>query len=163
PDDPLVAEPAPLPVEGLEHRSLSAVLETVNSNLKSAGQRHPENGVIPAGGVNTLGEVMDGDWYANRQRARRETIAELQRGSGNDRPPASSAPWQALIVKPFGVNPGILVADANHELYILRFDPLGHEGLSTGAQMVSAQFFHALGYHVGENYIVRFGRQQLVA
>src|SRR5262245_11803976 len=94
PDDPLIAEPTPLPVAGLQHRALSAVLETVSSNLKSPGQRHPSNGVIPADGMNTLGEVMDGDWYVNRHSTHRMTIAELQRGSGNDRPPDATAPWQ---------------------------------------------------------------------
>ena len=163
PDDPLMAEPAPLPVANLQHRALSAVLETVNSNLRTDGQRHPPNGVIPADGVNTLGEVMDGDWYVNRHAARRMTLAELQRGGANGVPPAMNAPWQVLIVKPFGVNPGILIADAKNDLYILRFDLQGFEGLATGAQMVTSHFFYALGYHVGENYIVRFDRSRLVA
>jgi hypothetical protein len=66
PDDPLRAEPAPLPVADLEPRALSDVLERVNNTFKKTGQRHPANGVIPAGGVNSLGEVMDGDWYVNR-------------------------------------------------------------------------------------------------
>jgi len=162
-DDPLVAEPAPLPVTGLQHRALSAVLETVNSNLRSRGQRHPAGGVIPADGVNSLGEVMDGDWYVNRHASHRMTIAELQRGSGTDRAPDASKPWQVLIVKPFGVNPGILIADAKNDLYILRFDLRGHLGLETGAQMVTSHFFHALGYYVGENYIVGFDRSRLVA
>jgi hypothetical protein len=163
PDDPLVAEPAPRPVAAPQRRALSAVLETIHSNLKSDGQRHPATGVIPAGGVNTLGEVMDGDWYVNRNPEHRMTIAELQRGRGNEHPPAVDAPWQILIVKRFGVNPGILIADSKNDLYILRFDPRGHEGLATGAQMVSSRFFYALGYYVGENYLVRFDRSRLVA
>ena len=115
------------------------------------------------GRVNTLGEVIDGDWYVNRHANHRMTTAELQRGHGNDHPPLASAPWQVLIVKPFGVNPGLLIADAKNDLYIMRFDLRDHEGLATGAQMVTSQFFYALGYHVGENYIVRFDRSRLVA
>src|SRR5262245_35693747 len=163
PDDPLSAEPAPLPVAGPERRGLSAVLEMVNNTFKSTGQRQPSNGVIPARSVNTLGEVMDGDWYVNRQVARRMTIAELQRGAGKDRPPATSAPWQVLVVKPFGVNSGLVVADAKNDLYLMRFDPRGYEGLATGAQMVASRFLYALGYHVVDDYLVRFGRNQLVA
>jgi hypothetical protein len=162
PDDPLIAEPAPRPVAAPQRRALSAVLETIHSNVKFDGQRHPPNGVIPAGGVNTLGEVMDGDWYVNRQAAHRMTTAELQSGGGKERP-LSGGTWQVLIVKPFGVNPGILIADSKNDLYILRFDPRGHEGLATGAQMVTSRFFHALGYYVGENYLVRFDRSRLVA
>ncbi len=162
-DDPLLQEPAPLPVSGIEARALSAVLETVNSSFKTRGERHPDTGIIPARGVNTLGEVMDGDWYVNRHGTRRMTIEELQRGPRNDLPPVADGPWQVLVVKPFGINPGLLVADAKRNLYLLRFDPPGYEGLATGAEMVSSRFLYALGYHVTENYIVRFPRSRLVA
>ena len=118
--------------------------------------------MLESQGVNTLGEVMDGDWYVNRHGMRRMTPAELQRGPGHDRPPDLTSPWHVLVVKPFGVNPGLLVADGKRDLYILRFDPIGSEGLATGAQMVASQFFYALGYHVAENYIVRFDRPRLV-
>ena len=162
PDDPLTAEPRPLAVAEPQRRALSALLETVNSQLRKRGQRHPANGVLEAKGVNTLGEVMDGDWYVNRHATRRMTLAELQRGPGHERPPDMTAAWHVLVVKPFGVNPGLLVADARRDLYILRFDPIGSEGLATGAQMVASQFFFALGYHVAENYIVRFDRPRLM-
>jgi hypothetical protein len=163
PDDPLLVEPVPLPVANLQRRALSAVLESINSSVKPNGQRQPTNGVIPAEGTNTIGEVMDGDWYVNRHATHRMTIAELQRGRGDDHPPVTIAPWRVLIVKPFGVNPGILIADAKNDLYILRFDLRDHKGLATGAQMVTSHFFYALGYYVGENYIVRFDRSRLVA
>jgi hypothetical protein len=163
PDDPLAAEPAPVPVTDVQRRPLSAALEIVSNSLSTRGQRHPASGVIEAQGVNTLGEVMDGDWYVNRQAAHRMSIAELQRGPGTERPPATDASWQVLIVKPFGVNSGLLVADGKNDLYLLRFDPVGHEGLATGAQMVASRFLYALGYFVVENYLVQFDRARLVA
>src|SRR4051812_3989526 len=162
PDDPLPREPRPLPVSEPQRRALSALLETISSNLRTRGQRHPPDGVLESQGVNTLGDVMDGDWYVNRHGMRRMTPAELQRGPGHDRPPDLTSPWHVLVVKPFGVNPGLLVADGKRDLYILRFDPLGADGLATGAQMVTSQFFYALGYHVAENYIVRFDRSRLM-
>jgi len=162
PDDPLVREPRPLAVSEPQRRALSALLETVNSNFRKRGQRHPADGVLESKGVNTLGDVMDGDWYVNRHAARRMTLAELQRGPGHERPPDMTGDWRVLVVKPFGVNPGLLVADARRDLFILRFDPIGSEGLATGAQMVASQFFHALGYHVAENYIVRIERPRLM-
>ena len=161
PDDPLAKEPRPLAVAEPQRRALSALLETVSSNIRTRGQRHPANGVLEAQGVNTLGEVMDGDWYTNRHAARRMTLAELQRGPGHERPPDMTSNWRVLVVKPFGVNPGLLVSDGKGDLYILRFDPIGSEGLATGAQMVGSQFFYALGYHVAENYITRFERPRL--
>jgi hypothetical protein len=163
PDDPLTAEPAPLPVSDPQRRALSAVLEAVTNSFSDTGQRQPATGVILARGVNTLGEVMDGDWYVNRQAARRLTAAELQRGPGRDLPPAMTAPWQVLVVKPFGVNSGLLVADAKNDLYLLRFDPEGHAGLATGAQIVTSRFLYALGYFVVDDYLVQFDRTQLVA
>jgi hypothetical protein len=162
-DDPLAAEPMPLAVSEARPRALSAVLEAFNSTFKTMGQRHPNDGVIASRGVNTLGEVMDGDWYVNRQRGRRLTLVELERGAGNGRPPAMDAPWRVLVVKPFGANPGLFVADSQNNLYLLRFDPAGYAGLATGAQIVASHFLYALGYHVSEDYIVRFDRARLVA
>jgi hypothetical protein len=162
PDDPLAVLPAPLPVDEPQRRALSAILETLSSNLKTTGQRHPANGVLEARGINTLGEVMDSDWYQNRHATDRMTIEELQRGPGQSRPPAPGGPWRVLVVKPYGVNPGLLIADAKNDLYTLRFDPIGHNGLATGAQMVTLQFLYALGYHVAENYVVHFERAKLV-
>jgi hypothetical protein len=162
PDDPLHDEPVPIAVDALEPRALSDVLERVNNTFKTTGQRHPENGVIPAGGVNSMGEVMDGDWYVNRHWTRRMTLDELRRGPGDAAAPDTRESWRVLVVKPFGINPGVLIADAKNDLYLLRFDPLNYEGLATGAEMVTSRFLHALGYHVTENYLVRFNRSQLV-
>ena len=163
PDDPLRIEPTPLPVTDVNARSLSEVLEHIKNSLRKTGERHPAGGVIPARAVNTLGDVMDGDWYVNRHAKRRMTIEELQRGPGDANEPAAGTPWQVLVVKTFGVNPGMLVADSKSQLYLLRFDPLGYEGLATGAEMVTSRLLYALGYHVPENYILRFERAQLVA
>ena len=102
PDDPLRVEPTPLPVADINARALSEVLEQLKNSLRKTGERHPANGVIPARAVNTLGDVMDSEWYVNRHGTRRMTIDELQRGSGNANPPATGAPLQVLVVKPFG-------------------------------------------------------------
>ena len=162
-DDPLRVEPPPVPVADINARALSEVLEQVKNSVKKTGERHPATGVIPARAVNTLGEVMDGDWYVNRHGTKRMTIDELQRGPGNANPPDVGAPLQVLVVKTFGSNPGLLVADRKGQLYLLRFDPLGYEGLATGAEMVTSRLFYALGYHVPETYILKFERGQLVA
>ena len=66
-----------------------------------------------------------------------------------------------LTVKPFGIRPGILIADSRKDLYVLRFDPPGNPELATGATMVSANLMFALGYWVPENYLVHFQPDQL--
>jgi hypothetical protein len=161
PDDPLLREPPPSAVVGLQQRALSELLETLSNTLSPQGERHPAGGVIPAGGVNTLGEVMDGAWYVNRHGTHRMSRDELSRGPGTDRPPSTSGPWQVLLVKPFGLRTGMLVADSRRELYLLRFDPPDAPELATGAEVVASRIFYALGYHVGENYLVGFARDQL--
>jgi hypothetical protein len=162
PDDPLRQEPAPVPVANLQARALSDVLERAGNAFSTKGERHPATGVYPARGVNSMGDVMDGDWYVNRHGTRRMSIAELQRGSGSDLPPSTRTPWQVLVVRAFGTNPGLLVADAKNDLYLLRFDPPGYQGLATGAEMVTSRFLFALGYHVPESYLVQFERSGLV-
>ena len=136
PDDPLTKEPPPMPTLGPEHRGLSDVLEFFGNTFGDPGERQPERGVIPAGGINTLDEVLDGPWYVNRHATRRMTPEELRRGPGNADPPSRDAPWRALSARKFDVRPGILIADARDQLYLLRFDPPGHLEMSTGAEMV---------------------------
>ncbi len=163
PDDPLEAEPPPLATPDPGVRGLSEVLEFFTSTFGEPGERHPEVGVIPAGAVNTLGEVMDSPWYTNRHGKGRLSSEELVRGPGDGQPPLQNQPWRALAVKQYGNRPGILIVDSQQQLYLLRFDPPDYLEMSTGAEMVSSRIFYALGYSVMENYIVYFPRTQMVA
>jgi hypothetical protein len=160
PDDPLTAEPPPVPVLNPEPRALSEILELFNNTVNRPGERHPSGGVITAGGVNTLGEVMDSDWFVNRHATRRMTPEQLARGPGTDHAP--SGPWRVLTVQPRGIRPGILVADVRDRLYLLLFDPPGYPEMSTGSQMVSSRFAHAIGYFVPECYLVHVERDTLL-
>jgi hypothetical protein len=163
PDDPLTKEPPPVATIAPEGRELSEVLEFFSNTFGDPGERHPERGVIPAGGINTLGEVMDGPWYVNRHAIKRMTRQELIRGPGDDLPPSRDGKWKALVVKSHGLRPGILMRDPANQLYLLRFDPAGFLEMGTGATMVASRALHALGYYVPENYIVYFDRDQIVA
>jgi hypothetical protein len=160
PDDPLSAEPPPVPVLNPEPRALSEILELFNNTVNRPGERHPSGGVITAGGVNTLGEVLDSDWFVNRHATRRMTPGQLARGPGTDHAP--SGPWRVLTVQPHGIRPGILVADVRERLYLLLFDPPGHPEMATGSQMVSSRFAHAIGYFVPECYLVHVERATLL-
>ncbi len=162
PDDPLEAEPPPMATPDPGVRGLSSLLEFFSNTFTSPGERHPEVGVIPAGAVNTLGEVMDSSWYTNRHGKRRMSREELVRGAGDAQPPLQDQPWRALAVKQYGNRPGILMVDSQKQLYLLRFDPPDYLEMSTGAEMVSSKIFYALGYNVLENYIVYFPRAQIV-
>ena len=163
PDDPLEVEPPPMATPDPGVRGLSDLLEFFSNTFGEPGERHPEIGVIPAGAVNTLGEVMDSSWYTNRHGKRRLSSGELVRGPGDGQPPLQDEPWRVLTVKQFGNRPGVLMVDSQQQMYLLRFDPPGYLEMSTGAEMVSSKIFYALGYNVLENYIVYFPRTQMVA
>ena len=90
------------------------------------------------------------------------TREALTRGPRDDRPPAPDGAWRALQVRPFGTAPGILIADARNELYLLLFDPPENPEMRSGAQVVSSRLLHAVGYHVPETYLVTFERAKLV-
>jgi hypothetical protein len=162
PDDPLEREPTPLPVADLGVRNLSLLLEALSGVIGQPGERHPAGGVIGAQGVNTMGEVMNGPWFVNRHGRTRMSTDALVRGAGDDHPPSTEEPWQVMLVRSQGARPGMVFRDAHGRVYLLQFDPPEAPELATGAEMIASRFFHALGYHVPEIYLVRFGRDQLV-
>ena len=161
PDDPLEKEPTLWPTLDPQTRALSDILELFNHTFGEPGERHPEGEVIPAGGVNTMGDVMDGAWFENRHARHRFSPEGLKRGPGDDRPPTTDEKWRVLTLKKFGFRPGILIADSTNQLYLLRFDPKGWLEMATGADVVSSKILYALGYFVPENYIVYLEREQL--
>lgn len=162
PDDPLKAEPPPFPVYAPQARALSDVLELAGNTLGRPGERHPPGAVIPAGAINTLGEVMDGPWFVNRHATRKLSREELIRGPTTGEPPMEAGSWHVLMLKPYGARPSMLISDARKRLYVLLFDPPDAPELSTGAQVVSSHIAHAIGYRVPECYIVTVPRDRLV-
>jgi len=162
PDDPLWKEPPPEDTIDPHMVVLSGVLEYFTNQFTRRGERHPAEGVIPSQNANTLGEVPDSPWFTNRHGRHRMTLEDLVAGPGNSDPPSRDAPWRVLTVKPYGDRTGILIADADNTVYLLRFDRKGHRELQTGAAMVSGKFYYAAGYNVLENYLVDFGRDDLV-
>jgi len=162
PDDPIWSEPAPLDTVDPQTVVLSGILEWFTNQFTRPGERQPEHGVIPAQNVNTLDEVPDSPWFTNRHARNRMTLAELAAGPGHASPPNDSEPWRVLAVKPYGDRTGILIADSNDNVYLLRFDAQDSPELQTGASMVSPLFYYAAGWNVLENYLVYFDRSRLV-
>ncbi len=168
-DDPLWREPAPRYVESVKFRQLSDYYEFLVYPFVPPGElngRKPEGGkevlYYRAQGVNTLGEVPDGSWYENRNYYRRMSKEEIQAGPGNTGPPTAGAPWRVISAKNEGVTPGFTIEDVNKRRYLLKFDPLEHKEMATAADTLVAKLFHALGYHVPENHVVYFTRDQLL-
>ena len=61
-----------------------------------------------------------------------------------------------------GIMPGMRVLDPDGVRYFVKFDSPGYRELATGAEVVATKLFHALGYHVPENYIAYIDREDLV-
>jgi hypothetical protein len=162
PDDPVRAFPAPQNVEGIRPRRINEYYDFFQNLMFQPGEIPARTGVAkPARGVNTLGEVMDSEWYTNRHGRTRMTLDELQRGPGNEQPPSMSKPWRVTSAKSEGVTPGFTIVDGSGRRYLLKFDPPAHAELASAADVISSKFLYALGYNVPENYIVRFRPEQL--
>ncbi len=111
---------------------------------------------VRAMNVNTLDEVPDSSWFTNRITHRPLDTAELMRGA-NSVDALNAAAWTIVAGKNTGLQPGFrgtIDGASDSQLYQLEFDPPGHPQLATGAEMIGTLLYHALGYHVVENYIV---------
>jgi hypothetical protein len=106
-DDPLWVMPQPLPVRAARMRKISDVYDLFFNEVAKPGQHQPRNGKpIPALGVNTLGEVPDGEWYVNRHYQKRLSTSELQRGPAGD-PPSRAEKWTVVAAKTEGSHTGV--------------------------------------------------------
>ncbi len=168
-DDPIVREPPPMAAEMVEERRLSMYYDYFLQTFGKPAEAQPKPKqikkgakTIPARAVNTLGEVPDSTWFTNRIGARPMSVEEITRGPRRDKNPSHEGKWSIVGAKTAGVTPGFTIKDARGRRYILKFDPMTNSEMATGADVVGALFFHALGYHVPENYIVYFDRDQLV-
>ncbi len=114
----------------------------------------------PAYNVNSLDEVPDSSWFTNRNGARRMSLEEIRRGPDVNGGPAPGA----LIVtrgKTSGISPGFFVVDGRGDTYLLKFDSPDYPELATAAEVISTKLFHAIGYNVPQNTILRFRREDL--
>jgi hypothetical protein len=159
-DDPLLREPAPVPVQSATSRSISDIYDFLWHTFATPGDRVTPLRAVPAQDVNTLGEVLEGAWYEKRHAARRLSTADLKAGVRQSGGPADG-PWTVVSAKSEGVTPGFVIEDERKRRYFLKFDPVQNPEIATAADVIGARFFHALGYHTPENHIVRFTSKRL--
>ena len=154
PDDPLYSTPKPLAVQSLDNRKIDALYDFIRNSARSNPRPR-----VPAGAVNTLGEVPDSEWFTNRHGRRRMTIEELRRGPGNEHPPAP--PFVVVGAKTEGITPGFRIKDAGGRLYFVKPDPISNPELATAADVIGSKFFYAIGYYTPENYILDLKSSQI--
>ncbi|HWR54354.1 MAG TPA: hypothetical protein VN428_24820 [Bryobacteraceae bacterium] len=156
-DDPLHREPPPKSVKEVLARDVEDWFDFLHNTLVRPGDRSE----TPAQAVNTLGEPMDGAWYTQRHYFKRMTHEQLALGPGGRTPPADG-PWTVVKAKSQGITPGFTIVDRNGRMFFLKFDPPTNMEMATAADMISGRFFHALGYHVADQYLVSFDESRLV-
>jgi hypothetical protein len=120
----------------------------------------------PAGDVNALDEVVNSSWFTNRIGLRPLTAAELACGPALGMPQAAgpdrSAPWTIIGAKSDGVTPGFRIRDARGDVWLLKFDPPSHPGMTIRSGVISNLIFHAIGFNTPIDRLVVFDRADLV-
>jgi hypothetical protein len=155
-DDPLIQEPPPRAVRDAASRKLSDYYDILKHTLATPGEKQSRKAIIPAQGINTLGDPMEGTWWETRHYWSRMTLAELERGPGGNAAPAVDGRWKVVSAKTEGITPGFVMLDSRNRRYYVKFDPPSNPEMATGADQIALRIFYALGYHVPENYLVYF-------
>ncbi len=115
----------------------------------------------PALNVNTLGEVPDSSWFTNRLGQHDMTIEEVLRGPDQVDGPAAGI-WQVTGRPDSGITPKFTIRDARGDTYLIKLDPASNPELPSSVELISTKIFHAIGYHVPEDFIVNFDNARLV-
>jgi hypothetical protein len=116
-----------------------------------------------ARGVTALDEVPDSTWFTNRNAVRPLSLAEIRRGPAQHRAPRDGQRWTVIGMKQTGVALGLRARDEAGDAFFLKFDPLGHDEVETGADVVVQRLLFAAGYNVPENDVVYLTRTELAA
>ena len=155
PDDPIWRDDdmrsIPPPAEHDLSKSYEFVANTFTETARSFG---------PALNVNTLGEVPDSSWFTNRLGRHEMAIDELLRGPNQVDGPAPGV-WQITGRPESGITPKFTIRDSRGDVYLIKLDPASNPELPSSVEIISTKIFHAIGYHVPEDFIVHFDRARL--
>jgi hypothetical protein len=61
-----------------------------------------------------------------------------------------------------GVTPKFTIRDARGDTYLIKLDPVEFPELPSSVELISTKIFHAIGYHVPEDFIVSFDESTVV-
>jgi hypothetical protein len=111
--------------------------------------------------VNTLDEVPDSTWFTNRIGRTSMSTQELVRGP-NQFDTLNVDDWPIVQEKSSGITPGYRLTDPSGHLYQVKFDPPNHPEMASGAEVIGAAIYHAVGYNVVQGYIVEIDPARIV-
>ncbi|HKH69696.1 MAG TPA: hypothetical protein VKA59_00020 [Vicinamibacterales bacterium] len=117
---------------------------------------------IQAVNVNTIDEVPDSSWFTNRiGRLPGMSVDEIVRGP-NTLDALNIDDWPVIEGKSSGITPGYRVVAPDGRLYQVKFDPPSNPEMASGAEVIGAAFYHAIGYNVVQGYIVEVDPARIV-
>ena len=116
---------------------------------------------VRAMNVNTMDEVPDSSWFTNRIGVREMTLEEVVRGP-NESDTVDFEAWPIVQEKSSGITPGYRIRDPEGRLYQLKFDPPSNPEMASGAEVIGAAIYHALGYNVVQGYVVEVDPARIV-
>lgn len=106
--------------------------------------------------VDAFGEVANSSWFTNRNAFKQMTPKEIVRGPDIGDGPDTDNDWTVIRAKAEGVTPGFTVIDSRGDKYVIKFDPIGFQGLNSASEIIGSRLFYAAGYFVPENFICWF-------
>ncbi len=155
-DDPISSDPDNLDFDRpAEWRALQYY--DVYENL-FLGRGDPNSG--RAVNINTVGEVPDSSWFANRLGVRDMSLDALVTGPNLTGGPAAGT-WRVIGRPAGGITPKFLIEDSEGSRFVLKFDPASYPELASAAEMVCSKLFYAFGFHVAEAYVVNLSPDRL--
>ncbi len=155
PDDPLWLDPDTRDIPPVKEFDLFQDYDFVQNTFGDPGG--PQG---PSLDSNTLDEVPDSSWFTNRIGRRVMTVAEVVRGPDTGNGPAPGV-WEVTGRPSGGITPKFTIRDARGDTYVIKLDPPDFPELASSAEVISTKIFHAIGYHVPENYVVNFDPRRL--
>ena len=81
------------------------------------------------------------------------TIDEVVRGPNQVDGPAPGM-WHVTGRPDSGITPKFTIRDARGDTYLIKLDPAKFPELPSSVEVISTKIFHAIGYHVPEDFIV---------
>jgi hypothetical protein len=158
PDDPVRADDdRALDASGAKPIEGSNAYDFAEHTFMKPGDRRD----TPAVNINTIGEVPDSSWFTNRIGVKPLSIEELVRGP-NVAESLDISGWPIVQEKSTGITPGFRVVAPDGRLYQIKFDPPQHPEMGSGAEVIGAAIYHALGYNVVQGYITELDPARIV-
>jgi hypothetical protein len=158
PDDPIqVDDDRALDASGVKPVDGSNAFDFAEHTFLKPGDKQR----VRAANVNTIDEVPDSSWFTNRIGRRAMSVDEIARGP-NRLETVDLDGWPVVQEKSSGITPGYRITDPSGRLHQVKLDPPAHPEMASGAEVIGAAIYHALGYNVVQGYVVEVDPSRIV-